>query len=252
MQAPFNWREEIANKPGVVPPFVLDAGRTALIVVDMQNTTAARGYGVERLFQREHGPYGAYYFERIERVVIPNVARLLDAFRQTGGRVLHLTVGSFLPDGSDFEPLRRAHDDRLHREGRTERRVLASMGTDDHAIIPPLAPRSDEIVLNKVTRSAFSSTGIDQILRNLGVEGLVMAGVATNACVGMTASDAADRGYKVIVVEDATAAPSPILHEAALLNFAYLFGQVKTTDEVLAEMGLQAGLTGGRSGSASR
>ncbi|MGQ0568569.1 MAG: cysteine hydrolase family protein [Armatimonadota bacterium] len=126
------------------------------------------------------------------------------------------------------------------------------MGTDDHAIIPPLAPRSDEIVLNKVTRSAFSSTGIDQILRNLGVEGLVMTGVATNACVGMTASDAADRGYKVVVVEDATAAPSPILHEAALLNFAYLFGHVKTTDEVLSEMGLQAGLTGGRSGSASR
>ncbi|MGQ0568568.1 MAG: hypothetical protein ACT4P5_03400 [Armatimonadota bacterium] len=108
MRAPFLWGEELERKPGVVPPFVLETSRTALIVVDMQNTTAARGYGVERLFQREHGPYGVYYFERIERVVIPNAGRLLGAFRQAGGRVLHLTVGSFLPDGSDFEPLRRA------------------------------------------------------------------------------------------------------------------------------------------------
>ncbi len=239
MLAPFSWREEISNKPGVVPPFSLDPQRTALVIVDMQNVTAARGFAVERLFRREHAPYGIYYFGRIEQVVVPNAARLLGAFRQSGRRLLHVTVGSHLEDGSDFEPLRRAHDERLAREGRTERRVLASMGTKDHAILEALAPRAGEIVLNKVTRSAFSSTGIDQVLRNLGIDGLVVIGVATNACVGMTASDAADRGYKVVIVEDATAAPSPILHELALLNFAYLFGHVKTTDEVVADLGLR-------------
>lgn len=238
MEFPFSWREEIAKKPGVVPPFTLDPDRTALVIVDMQHVTSARGYGVDRLFRREHAPYGAYYFARVEDVVIPNVARLLGAYRETGRRVLHITFGSYLSDGSDFEPLRRAHEYRLRREGRIEAPVLSVVGTEDHAIIEPLTPRPDEIVLNKVTRSAFTSTGLDQMLRNLGVDGLAMTGVTTNACVGVTACDAADRGYKVVIVEDATAAPSPVLHEAMLLNFAYLFGHVRTTDEVLVELSL--------------
>jgi nicotinamidase-related amidase len=126
----------------------------------------------------------------------------------------------------------------LLREGRVQRRVIAAAGTEDHEIIRALAPKPDEIVLNKVTRSAFSSTGLDQILRNLGVAGLVMAGTTTNACVGLTACDAGDRGYKVVIVEDATAAPTPVLQEATLLNFAFLFGHVRTTEQVLAELGL--------------
>lgn len=238
MKAPFSWREEIARKPGVVPPFTLEPERTGLVIVDLQNVTAARGFAVEQLFAREHAPYHTYYFRRIEAEVIPRAAALLAAFRQARRRVIHLTVGSHLPDGGDFEPLRRAHDERLHHAGRAPRRVIAALGTTDHAIIPAMAPRADEVVLNKVTRSAFSSTGLDQVLRNLGLNGFVIVGVATNACVGMTACDAADRGYKVVMVEDATAAPSPILHEAALLNFAYLFGHVRTTEEVAAELGL--------------
>ncbi len=239
VNAPFSWREELAKKPGVVPPFRLDPERTSLVVVDLQNVTAARGYAVEQLFAREHAPYHAYYFQRIETEVVPRAVALLTAFRDAGRRVVHLTVGSHLPDGSDFEPLRRAHDERLRQAGRTERRVIAAVGSRDHAIIAPMTPRPDEIVLNKVTRSAFSSTGLDQVLRNLGVSGFVIIGVATNACVGMTACDGADRGYKVVMVEDATAAPSPILHEAALLNFAYLFGHVRTTREVAADLGLK-------------
>lgn len=244
MNAPFSWREEIARNPGVVAPFTLEPARTALIVVDLQNATAARGYAVEQLFAREHVPYHAYYFERIETEVVPHAVALLTAFRDAGRRVIHLTVGSHLPDGGDFEPLRRAHDERLRQAGRIERRVIAAVGSRDHAIIEPMAPRPDEVVLNKVTRSAFSSTGLDQVLRNLGVDGFVIIGVATNACVGMTACDAADRGYKVVIVEDATAAPSPILHEAALLNFAYLFGHIRTTHEVADDLGLRLSIRG--------
>lgn len=238
MESPFSWREEITKKPGVVPSFTLDPERTALVIVDMQHVTSARGFGVDRLFRREHAPYGVYYFARVEELVVPNVARLLGAFRDAGRRVLHVTFGSHLSDGSDFEPLRRMHEYRLRREGRVVAPVLSVVGTEDHAIIEQLAPRPDEIVLNKVTRSAFTSTGLDQMLRNLGIDGLVMTGVTTNACVGMTACDAADRGYRVMIVEDATAAPSPVLHEAMLLNFAYLFGHVRTTNEVLTALGL--------------
>jgi nicotinamidase-related amidase len=236
--APFSWREELRKRSGVVPQFTLPRAQTALVIVDMQNVTSTRGFGADALFANDPSPYSSYYFDRIEQFAIPNCARLLQAFRRAGLRVIHLTVGSFLPDGSDFEPLRMSFDVVLLREGRVKRRVIAAAGTDDHEIIRALAPRPDEIALNKVTRSAFSSTGLDQILRNLGVAGLVMVGTTTNACVGLTACDAGDRGYKVVIVEDATAAPTPVLHEATLLNFAFLFGHVRTTEEVLADLGL--------------
>jgi len=235
----FTWRDELAKRSGVVAPYRLDRDRTALVIVDMQNVTAARrptdGSSAEAL-----DAYQAYFFGRIEAVVVPSAARLLAAFREARLPVVHLTVGSHRSDGLDFEPLRRAFDRELRRGGRAVYRPLAAAGTEAHAIIRPLAPQADEIVLNKVTRSAFTSTGLDQVLRNLGLTGFVIAGVATNACVGLTASDGGDRGYKVVMVEDATAAPTPTLHEAALLNFAYLFGHVRTTTEVLAELALGA------------
>lgn len=238
MTAPFSWREELRRRPGVVPAFTLPAERTALVLVDMQNASTSRGYGADGLFANDATPSHEYYFGRMETVVLPNCLRLLDAFRTADWAILHVTLGSLLPDGRDFEPLRMAYDRVLLAQGRISRPIIPMAGTPDHSIVTPLAPQPGEIVLNKASRSAFSSTGIDQILRNLGVEGLVVAGTTTNACVGTTASDAADRGYRVVIVEDAAAAPSALLHECALLNFAYLFGRVLTTADVLAELGL--------------
>lgn len=232
MEAPFSWRDALTKKPVWAAQFELDLTHTALVIVDMQNITTRRGFRGHRFLSANYPEVAAAYFKRIDDIVLPNVERLLTAFRGRRLRVVYLTVGSHLPDGTDFEPLRRSRENDFEKEG-GEGSVLTGVGGEPHAIHPQLTPQAGELVLNKVSRSAFTSTGIDQILRNMGITGLIFTGVATNACVGATAEDAGDRGYRCVVVEDATASTDPILHESALLNFASLYGKVMASEEVL-------------------
>jgi nicotinamidase-related amidase len=77
---------------------------------------------------------------------------------------------------------------------------------------------------------------IDGPLRNLGARLLVVCGIATDMCVEMTDRDAADHGFDVIVVEDATATSVHVHHEAALSGFARTFGWVWGAERVLEEL----------------
>jgi len=99
-----------------------------------------------------------------------------------------------------------------------------------------IAPQPGELIINKTSMSAFSSTAIDQTLRNLGIGTLVVVGVSTECCVAATAHDAADRGYHVLLVEDGCRAVTPYLQESSLVIFAAMFGRVASTDDVLGEM----------------
>jgi nicotinamidase-related amidase len=96
-----------------------------------------------------------------------------------------------------------------------------------------LKPLENEIVLPKTASGVFNSTAVDQILRNLGIENLVVTGVVTNNCVENAVRDACDRGYAVILVEDGCAAVTEELHLAALRAMRDHFAKVKSTAEVL-------------------
>jgi len=96
-----------------------------------------------------------------------------------------------------------------------------------------LAPLPGELVLNKTSSGTLNSTMLDQTLRNMGIESLVISGVTTDVCVETTARDAADRGFQVLIVEDACTAFSPDLHRAALQAFSLAFGRVRKTEEVV-------------------
>jgi nicotinamidase-related amidase len=111
--------------------------------------------------------------------------------------------------------------------------ALWHRGTFEHEVIESLAPRDGELVIDKNTSSAFNSTGLEWLLRNMEIETLVLAGVATDMCVETTARDAADRGLNVIVAEDATATFFERHHRAALSGFARVFGEVRASAEVL-------------------
>jgi ureidoacrylate peracid hydrolase len=84
----------------------------------------------------------------------------------------------------------------------------------------------------KTRFSAFiqGSSPIDELLRQLGVDTIVVAGTLTNRCCESSARDAMMLGYKVVFVEDANAAVSDEEHVAALINVATAFGDVRTTD----------------------
>jgi nicotinamidase-related amidase len=209
------------------PGFVLDPRTVALVVVDMQYASGSRDHGLGRnLKTRGQEGLGAYRFDRIERTVIPTIQRLLAAFRTRGLRLVYLTVGSELPDYSDLLPHMRAFAQSAHN----------TRGNPEHEILDALAPRPGEAVLNKTTMSAFHSSGFERLVRTWGVEQLVFTGISTNSCVEGTARDAADRGFRCLLVEDGCGAASQALHEATCANFARLLGRVASSAEVLGEL----------------
>ena len=83
-------------------------------------------------------------------------------------------------------------------------------------IVDELAPKTGDVVLDRTRMSVFNGTGIDNMLRNLGVETLIVVGAWTNMAVEHTARDAADHGYRVTLVEDATSSLNAEWQHAAV------------------------------------
>lgn len=207
--------------------FALEPAVTALVLIDLQYASACRSTGFGRWLE-EHGraAEGAYRFGRIESLVVPNTAKLLAFFREHDLPRVFVRLGAQMGHCRDLIPqIRSLETDFANIEGNREFEFLDE-----------LAPLPGEPVLTKLSASAFSSTGIDALLRNLEVRTIVFAGVSTSQCVDLTARDAADRGYRALVVEDAVAEDRADFHVWTLEQFRRLFGRVETTDAVIAEL----------------
>jgi biuret amidohydrolase len=205
----------------------LDPARTCLVIVDVMYATGSRDAGLgKRLAAQGKLEEAAYRYDRIEQYVIPNSRRLLDFCREHDVRRVFLTYGSEVSDYSDLPE----HVRELCRE--TNNRA----GEREHEIVDELKPRPNERVFNKLGASAFTSTALDLVLRVYGVDTLLFTGVSTNMCVESTVRDAADRGYRCFVVEDATGGDAESTHDASLVVMQRLFAQLTTTEAVLAEL----------------
>ncbi len=228
-----SWREEVAALPRLSPTeFDVDPESTALMLIDVQYIDASREHGWGPDLKQSHPKVWEYYFDRVEQLAVPNMQRLLAAFRGAGLRVIHITLGPNLSDGADLASGRRT-------TGGAIEALSSHVGTFAHSILSEVAPIADELVLNKTSRGAFNSTGIDQLLRNLGIRTVIMAGTTTSACVETTARDAADRGYRTVIVDDASAELDQASHDATLRQFAVRWGRVWSTQQVLDELGVR-------------
>ncbi|SDT54040.1 cysteine hydrolase [Actinoplanes derwentensis] len=174
---------------------------TALLIIDMQNDTVhADG---------AYASFGAAAHAAAQNV-IANAGTLLDAARTAGVPVFHsrIVVHPVAGLGGANAPIFR---------------MLApdtfKVGSWGAAIVDELTPREGEIVLDRIRMNAFGGTSLDIMLRNLGVTKLVIAGAWTNMAVEHSVREAADHGYEVIVVSDATSSLSEEWQHAAL-NFA--------------------------------
>jgi biuret amidohydrolase len=216
------------------PQFDVDWKRAALVVVDMQNYGCNPDVGLMQMLSQRYPEIAAYYVPRVSEIALPNARRLLAGFRSAARPVVFTRHGPLLADGSDMIARRRRRDE--DAVASTGAPALWHRGTFEHEVVAALAPASGELVIDKNTSSALNSTGIEGLLRNMAVETLVLAGMATDMCVETTARDAADRGFNVIVVEDATATFFEHHHRAALSAFARVFGQVWDTEGVLAAL----------------
>ena len=208
--------------------------KTALLVIDMQKYGYDPNYGLLKLFRSEAPQIYSYLYPRLRDTVVPNIARLLRFFRDKHLRIIYVCVGPFLPDGSDMIA-RRQRREREHMR-RTGVDYLFHAGTVEHEVLDELKPNAGELVIYKNSIGAFNSTAIDQLLRNMAIETLVITGAATNGCVETTARDAADRGYHCFLVDDGCATKNQELHDGTLRNFELLFGKVVTTEEIVREL----------------
>lgn len=212
---------------GFQPDLSVARERSALLIIDMQNATGNRHMGLGRsLIEQGQTEQAAYRFDRIEQTIVPNIQRLADAFRAAGRPVIYITYGAQLPDASDVAP---------HIRG-----IVSSTnniaGRPEHEIVDDLLPEPDEPVLNKTTIGAFASTGIDALLRAKGIGQVLCTGVSTNYCVGMTAMEAADKGYEALLVSDATGTVSAEMQDAYEETFRRLWGRVLDSQTAVREL----------------
>jgi ureidoacrylate peracid hydrolase len=220
---------QLAAKPA---PIELDLGRTAVIVVDMQNGFASKG-GMFDL--AGHDISGA-------PAAVAATGRLLDGARVAGVPVIYLQMG-FAPDLSDAgdidSPAYHKELALLMMRSRPELEgKLLVRGTWDWQIVDALTPKPGDILIPKTRYDGFARTDLDAQLKELGIRNLLFSGIATNICVESTARHAFFKEYWPILVTDAVNAAGPDGNrQATLWAFENVFGWVTDTAAVLETFG---------------
>ncbi len=200
------WLEKI--RPYNEHPMKLNSASSVLLVVDMQ-----------RFFLDADSPT----FTCGGLAILPTVKRLIKAFRRADRPVI-FTRHVHHPDDLDSGIMG------WWWEGK------CLEGSPESEIHSELAPLPNEKVVFKHRYSAFYNTDLETVLRCLKVEDLVIAGVMTNMCCESTARDAYYRDYRVFIPADGTGTISEEMHLASLLNLAYGFALVTTSDEIVSRM----------------
>ena len=187
--------------------------KTALLVVDMQNFFVEEGQALAVPAARD---------------LAPNINRLAQAMRQSGGAVVWIQMTL------DEEDLNR-WPVFLSVNGKRERFKSVADGEYGHRIWKAMAVSEEDLIVRKRRFSAFiqGSSDLHDILRNKGIDTLIIAGTLTNVCCESTARDAMMLNYRVLMVSDANATVTAEAHRAALMNILFVFGDVQTTDEVI-------------------
>lgn len=117
----------------------------------------------------------------------------------------------------------------------------AMRGTPGAAPLEELPPEPSDYVLEKRTYSAFHETGLDLLLRTLGVDTVVICGLHTDTCDRHTAADAFSRGYKVVVPEDCVQAFTDEAHASGLEYLEKVYGaRIVGSEDLLREWGTAA------------
>lgn len=212
----------------------VDLARTAVIVVDMQPAFSDPAYDFIKAYT-ELLPLNADYFDRrVKEVVRPNIARILTAARAAGVFVCYAVTYSETRDLSDMNPWMRAAIRKLEEACGHE---LYRKWSPGMAIYDDLKPEGDELVVVKKTGSAFVSSTLPMLLRNMEVDILLFTGCNTNGCVFSSAVVAHEMGWRTVLVGDATGCFTPEQQELFEQHiYPATYGTVMSTDEVVAAL----------------
>jgi len=216
-------------EPDAVP---IDPSATALVLIDMQRDFL------------EPGGFGETLGNDVGRLApaVDGCRRALDVARAAGLLVVHTREGhrSDLADAPATKLARGAPSLRIGDAGPMGRILVR--GEPGHGIVAALAPRAGEPVIDKPGKGAFYQTDLDLVLRNRGVDTLLVGGVTTEVCVHTTIREANDRGYRCIALDDACGSYVPEFHRVGLAMIKAqggIFGWVATTTALATALGDQ-------------
>ena len=211
------WRSfyyETAEEPEDI---VLEAPKTALLVIDIQNTYLALPDDPHEA--RRWAPF----LERMSETVIPNTAKLQAWARENDIEVIHARIACLKEDGRDRS---------LSQKKPGFNYLLLPKDRDDRQIVDAAGPEGDEIVVTKTTDSALTGTNLRMVLHNMGITDVIVAGIFTDQCISSSVRSLADESFGVVVVEDCCAAATRELHEAELRIINMIYCHVVSSDEV--------------------
>jgi len=188
---------------------------SALVVIDLANDFVYAGGVI--------ADAGGPEYQQRAQSILPALSRLITAARTAGVTVVYTTDA--------------------HQAGDSELAKWpphSMKGTPQAAIVPTLAPKPGDLVIEKRTYSPFVSSDVDAELRSRGIRRLYITGLHTDCCARHTSGDAFQRGYDLVWISDAMQAFTDEAHRQGLEYFKAWYAsdparQVRTTDEVIAE-----------------
>ena len=198
----------------------LDPAKTALVVVDMQNAFMLPGV--------------AHALCPTAEKIVPNINRLARAVRETGGTVVWIKT-TFTEDA-----LRTwsTYFDMVTPEHGARRVQALTAGNEGHQLWAALEVRAEDLIVEKNRFSAFiqGSSNLAEILRQRGIDTILVTGTVTNVCCESTARDAMMLNFRTIMVTDGNAAMTDEDHNNSLCAFYLTFGDIMPTDMLIARL----------------
>ncbi len=196
--------------PGYSRDRSIEGPKTALLIVDVQNATWSETDTEER----------PYFYGVARDTTIPNIARLQTACREAAIEVMFTVIENLTLDGRD-----RGLDYKISG-------FNVPKGSHGAKVVEAVRPSGDEIVIPKTSSGLFNSTNFDYLLRNMGIDSVLVTGFLTDQCVDITVRDGADRGYWMTCISDACATENQVRHDNALAAFSG-YCRTLTTEQTL-------------------
>ena len=203
----------------------LDPAKTALVVVDMQNAFMLPGV--------------AHALCPMAEAIVPNINRLAEVIRSTGGAVVWIKT-TFRDDALQNWS---TYFEMVTPQQGAKRIAALTADSKGHELWAALDVRPDDLIVEKNRFSAFiqGSSNLAEILRQRGLDTLLITGTVTNVCCESTARDAMMLNFKTIMVTDGNAAVTDQDHNASLCAFYLTFGDIMSTDMLIALLERNAG-----------
>lgn len=202
----------------------LEVHSTALIAIDMHRGHLDPSVATLPLAAERCGP------------VIARASELFGELRALGVRIIHVITEYRGSEEIASNPFWKAiHDDRTKaRKGILRHNLAGSRGTE---IIPELYADGDFVVRGKKRYSAFYATDLEFLLRRLGIDSVILAGINTTTCVLCTAFEATNRDFRVVIASEAVdSMDGEDMHHFALRLMEATVGWPLRSQQILAAL----------------